>query len=92
MAADVAAKMKHRGRVKLGRLAELGLESFHLFASCYSASETLAEHILAAVAYERDAAHLITGTLKALYRAPTGWAGMDTWNAAVMVCHFLSSL
>lgn len=88
VAVDVTNMLKHRGRAKIGRLAELGLESFFLFASAYSASEPLAQYILSAAAYERDTAHLVIGTLKALYRAPTGWAGVETCNAAVMVSHF----
>ena len=45
---DVTDQIKRMDRIQLGRLAVLGLESFHLFAYAYSASEMLAQHLLAA--------------------------------------------
>ena len=70
-------------------LVRAGLQTFHFFGYAYSASEPMAEHILAACVYERVDAimGLIVSTLKALYRAPSSWAVNETWSATLMVCY-----
>jgi ubiquitin carboxyl-terminal hydrolase 9/24 len=73
-------------------MADLGLFTFQLYATAYSASEPLAEHIIAGVSYGRDSDILIANTLKAIYTAPTGWVGNETLNAALMVLRVLASI
>lgn len=69
-------------------LAMLGLDVFLLYQYAFSACEPLAEYLLATTAYERDSRSLIVSTLKSIYRAPTAWAGNDTWSAGAMVSLF----
>ena len=91
MAIDVAISLKNRGPPDLGRLADIGFQSFHLYVVAHSACDVLAEHLLAGVAYENDSSHLLLSTLKNVYQAPTGWAGNETWTAALVVS-FLDQL
>jgi ubiquitin carboxyl-terminal hydrolase 9/24 len=76
----------------LGKLADLGLNCFPLYSTAYSASEALAEHIVSAAAYGRNAEAFIVSTLKAVYTAPTGWVGNETLNAAIMVLRVIASV
>ena len=77
------------------QLVRAGLQSFHFFGYAYSASEPMAEHILAACVYEGVDAimGLIVSALKALYCAPSSWAVNETWSAnetwcaTLMVCY-----
>eukprot|EP00980_Cylindrotheca_fusiformis_P010326 scaffold2299_cov131-Cylindrotheca_fusiformis.AAC.13 len=90
-AIDCASTLK--GNIpNLGRLADLGLISFALYSSAYSASEPLAENLLAAAAYGRDSNLLVIDTLKAIYTAPTGWVGNETLSAAIMVLRVVASI
>jgi hypothetical protein len=88
VAIDVATEIQGvGGSPDLGRLADLGFQSFHLYVVAHSACEVLAEHLLAGVAYEKDTSHLLLSTLKNVYQAPTGWAGNETWAAALVVSY-----
>lgn len=91
VAIDVSAHLKDK-IPNVGDLADLGLFSFQLYGIAYSASEPLAEHILAGAAYRRESSSLIVNTLKAIYTAPSGWAGNETLNAALMVLRVLASI
>ena len=91
VAIDVSAYLKDE-IPNVGDLADLGLFSFQLYGIAYSASEPLAEHILAGAAYRRESGSLIVNTLKAIYSAPSGWAGNETLNAALMVLRVLASI
>ena len=78
-------------------LVRAGLQSFHFFGYAHSASEPMAEHILAACVCEGGDAitGLIVSALKSLYRAPSSWAINDTWSAIIMVRYrdsFMSDL
>jgi len=68
-----------------GPLSEFILDSFHFFNVAYSASEPLAEYLLAGLCYGRKTDSLIVSTLHAIYSAPTGWGGNETLGAAIMV-------
>eukprot|EP00934_Nitzschia_sp_Nitz4_P006718 Nitzschia sp. Nitz4//scaffold30_size153850//93671//103110//NITZ4_002785-RA/size153850-augustus-gene-0.62-mRNA-1//1//CDS//3329547285//6708//frame0 len=76
----------------LGEFGDLGVSSFEFFSAGYSASETLSEHILSATGYEKHHNELIVETLRAVYHAPTGWAGNERLSAAVMVLRVLCSI
>lgn len=76
----------------LGKLADLGLCSFHFFMHAFSSSEIVAEHILAAAVWRRDTAHLIVSTLRAINQAPAGWAGNEALNAAIMILRVVASV
>ncbi|KAI2507916.1 peptidase [Fragilaria crotonensis] len=52
----------------LSELALLGLDVFELHACAYSASEPLAEYLLAATSMDRDVTNLITNTQRAIFR------------------------
>ena len=91
VAADIISYLSNRVP-DLGMLSNLGLFSFHLYATALSASEPLAEHILVGAAFGRDANSLIVSTLKAIYTAPTGWAGNETLSAAMSVLRILASI
>ena len=88
VAIDTASREKELSQEPLTDLAVEGLRSFHFFAVAYSANESLAEHILATCAFDRcdPTLEIILGALRALYRAPAGWAGNETWGAGLMVC------
>ena len=73
-------------------LANSGLVNFHLFATAMSASEPLAEYVLVGAAFGRDANSLIVSTLKAIYTAPSGWAGNETLSAAMWILRILASI
>jgi len=92
VASDIDQQIKESGSTSLGRLADLGLSTFQLFHFAYSTSEVLAEHILAATAIEQDTTHLLVSTLKALYCAPSGWNGNETFHAASMVLKVLAAI
>ena len=76
----------------LSELALLGLDVFELHAYSYSASEPLAEYLLASTSIDRDTTDLITNTQRAIYRAPTAWAGNEMWAAATMIFRVLVSI
>lgn len=76
----------------LGKLADSGLSIFHFYSTAYSASEALAEHVLAAACFSRNTDILIMNTLNAIYMAPTGWVGSETLNAAVLIFKVLASI
>jgi ubiquitin carboxyl-terminal hydrolase 9/24 len=88
---DVALSLKDNVP-SLGKLADFGLFTFQLYATAYSASEPLAEHLLSGALYGRDSEALIANTLKAIYTAPSGWVGNETLNAAIMVLRVLASI
>lgn len=91
VAIDTAERQKESSPVGFdpySHLVRAGLQSFQFFFYAYSASEPIAEHILAACVYERGdtIVALIASTLKALYRAPNSWVPTnETWNATLMV-------
>ena len=85
VAIDVANSMP--GPANCGPLAEYAFESFHFFQVAYSASEPMAEHLLAGLLYSRESDKMIFCTLKAIYQAPSGWGGNETLSAAIMVCN-----
>ena len=91
IATDIMSYLSNRVP-DLGRLSNLGLFSFQLYATALSASEPLAEHILVGAAFGRDANSLIVSTLKAVYTAPSGWAGNETLSAAMSVLRILASI
>lgn len=76
----------------LGTLGDMGLSQFHLYSTAYSASEALAEHLLAAACFSRNTDVLLVNTLKAIYAAPTGWVGNETLNAAILTLKMLASI
>ena len=76
----------------LGKFADYCLSSFALYSTAYSASESLAENMLAAATCGRDTDALIIDTLKAVYTAPSGWIGSETLNASIMVLKILASI
>jgi ubiquitin carboxyl-terminal hydrolase 9/24 len=76
----------------LGALALYGLNNFDVHAYAYLASEPLAEYLLAMTSIDRDTTGLITNTQRAIYRAPSAWAGNETWAAATMIFRVLVCL
>eukprot|EP00547_Thalassionema_nitzschioides_P005510 CAMPEP_0194205836 /NCGR_PEP_ID=MMETSP0156-20130528/5031_1 /TAXON_ID=33649 /ORGANISM="Thalassionema nitzschioides, Strain L26-B" /LENGTH=3092 /DNA_ID=CAMNT_0038932219 /DNA_START=10 /DNA_END=9288 /DNA_ORIENTATION=+ len=93
VAADV--RTVHRDNSEssnLGELALLGLDSFDLHAYAYSASEALAEYLVASTILKRENTYLITNTQKAIYRAPTAWAGNEMWEAAKMIFRVIACI
>lgn len=92
VAQDTSLALKGKDIMKIGSLAENGLQSFYLHALAYSACEPLAECILATCAYGQDTNKLLTDALKALSRAPTGWAGAETFNACLMIFKVLVAI
>lgn len=89
VAIDVSIELKGKETLKIGPYAETGLQSFQLHSLAYSACEPLAECILATCSYGKDTNKLLIETLKNLSRAPTGWAGTETYNACLMVSLFV---
>jgi hypothetical protein len=74
------------GPANVGPLAEYAFETFHFFQVAYSASEPMAEHLVAGLLHSRESDKMIFGTLKAIYQAQSGWGGNETLSAAIMVC------
>lgn len=79
-------------RPNLGKFTESALSSFALYSSAYSASEPLAENMLAGATCGKNTNALIIDTLRAIYAAPAGWVGSETLNAAIMVLRVLASI
>jgi len=78
---------------RLNKLFELALRSFQFYVVASSTSEFVAEHILAAVVWRIEtSSDLLVRTLRAINQAPTGWAGGETLNAAIVVLRVMSSV
>jgi len=92
VATDVASILKNLNGVYLGPMADYGTDSFDFFEIAYSASEPVAEYLLAGTSYIRNSKALISSTLKAIYLAPAGWGCTETINAAAMVLRVLASI
>ncbi|CAB9501188.1 Ubiquitin carboxyl-terminal hydrolase puf [Seminavis robusta] len=90
VAIDVASNLS--APVNCGPLAEYAFDSFQFFQVAYSASEPMAEYLVAGLCYSREAEKIIFATLKAIYQAPTGWGGNETLSAAIMVLKILASI
>ncbi len=92
IARDVASHFKNK-TATLGKLADAGMSTFHIYCTLITnSSEQLAEYIIAAAFYRKNADDLIHNTLKAIYMAPQGWQGNDILNAAVTVLSSLASI
>ena len=92
IARDVASQFKGRSPT-VGKLADGGMNTFHLYCTLISSSsEQLAEYLIAAAFYGKKADELIRDTLRTIYRAPQGWQGNDILNAAVMILNSLASI
>ena len=76
----------------LSELALLGLDVFELHACAYSASQPLAEYLLASTSMDRDVTDLITNTQRAIYRAPCAWDRNEMWATATMIFRVLVSI
>lgn len=76
----------------LSELALLGLDVFELHACAYSASEPLAEYLLAATSMDRDVTNLITNTQRAIFRAPSAWDRNEMWATASVIFRVLVSI
>lgn len=93
VAADVLSMQRNNNESSdLGELALIGLDSFDLHAYAYSASEALAEYLVASTLLKREKSSLITNTQKAIYRAPTAWAGNEMWEAATMIFRVIACI
>mmetsp|Transcript_24463 Transcript_24463/g.35514 ORF Transcript_24463/g.35514 Transcript_24463/m.35514 type:complete len:1442 (+) Transcript_24463:501-4826(+) len=92
VALDVALQFKNGRLATLGRLADIGLLSFHLYLMAYSACEPLAEYLLAASAFGKDTGRLLVDSLKALSRAHSGWGGNETFRACLMIFKVLAAI
>jgi ubiquitin carboxyl-terminal hydrolase 9/24 len=92
VALDIDLLRKGKQQPNPGAYAEHGLLCFHLHSLAYSACEPLAEYLLATAAHGRETNRLLTEALKTLSRAPTGWAGTETFNACLMVFKVLVSV
>ena len=69
------------------------MSTFHIYCTLITnSSEQLAEYIIAAAFYRKNADDLIHNTLKAIYMAPQGWQGNEILNAAVMILNSLASI
>ena len=84
VAVDVS-EMQKTMPLELGRLAELGLASFNLYAAAHSTDSHIAEYIMAWSTYQKDTSRLLSESLKSLYRAQPSWAGSDIAQACTMV-------
>ena len=82
VAHDVDVELKKDNR---DGMIDSGLLSLNLHMLAYSACTPLAECILATAAHGKDTTKLIIDALKILCRAPSGWAGTETYNACLMV-------
>jgi hypothetical protein len=92
IALDVASS-SDRSLPSRGGHYETALSSFQLYLIAYSASEPLAEHLVAAACTnERDPSVLVANTLQAVYYSPAGWAGTEHINAALMILRILASI
>lgn len=91
VAADFTFQRKSQSS-NLGELALIGLDSFDLHAYAYNASEALAEYLVASTLLNREKSSLITNTQKAIYRAPTAWAGNEMWEAATMIFRVIACI
>ena len=91
VALDVTSSLE--GAVpSLGKLADLGLNTFQFAVVVSSTSEMVAEHLLTAVVCRRDTGSLLIRTLRAINHAPTGWVGNETLSSAIMLLRVMSSV
>eukprot|EP00957_Ditylum_brightwellii_P080877 6152104-Ditylum_brightwellii.AAC.1 len=75
VAMDIALQFKNGHPAILGRLADIGFLSFHLYLMAYNACEPLAEYPLAASAFSKDTGRLLVDSLEVLSHAHSrrGW-------------------
>ena len=74
-----------QGYTELNMFTITAFNSFHFYASIYTVCESLTAYVLSTIAYNRDISVLLFETLVALNRAPTNWAGTETFNQCLMV-------
>ncbi len=90
VAMDVASS--NHSIKSLGRLADLGLNTFPLYRTAYTVSEALAEHIISAAVLGNNDDALLINALKSIHEAPAGWVGNEILNVAIMVLRVLASV
>jgi len=86
------SEMQKMKPLQVGRLAEVGLATFNLYAVAHSTDSHIAEYILAWSTYQKDTNRLLSESLKSLYRAQPSWAGSEIAQACAMIFKVLVAL
>jgi hypothetical protein len=74
VAIDMGIVCDKQGLPDLGPMVEDALKRFDFFSFAYTgATETIADNLLAYMAYKRDTTELIEDALSCLYHAPATW-------------------